>query len=127
METQDRTIKHFYISEVELAMLETGSGNADRTIAGLAAGAAIAFGVVDRTVKNLGSYNHAIFVVGFWAFALLAVYSAYRALKTRSLNRKIAADVRKRRTDDSPDASELVVAPKKRREKIGRWIGGISD
>ncbi len=120
---QDRTIQHYYISEVELAMLEACSGNADRTYMGLALGAAIAFGIVDRTVKNLSPYNHAIFVVGFWAFMFLAVYSGRRAIKAYSLNRKIAADVRKRKTDDSVNEAPAA-ADQTRRNRAWRWIIG---
>jgi hypothetical protein len=108
---QDRSIQHYYIAEIELAMLERGSGSTDRTIAGLAVGIAATCGVVDRTVGHLSAYNHAIFVVGFWVFLVLAAYSGYRAREARSLNRQTAADVRERKTQDSPDGREAPSAP----------------
>lgn len=119
---QDREIPHYFIAEVELRMLETGSGNSDRTISGLAFGAAIAFGVVDRTVKDLSPYNHALFVMGFWAFMLVAFYSAYRALRARAVNRSIAADVRKRKTDSTSSFITGTDDSVTMRQKIGRWI-----
>jgi hypothetical protein len=118
---QDRSIPHFFISEVELAMLETGSGNSDRSVSGLALGAAIAFGIADRTVKNLSPYNHALFVVGFWVLLVLAAYSAFRALRARSLNKKTAAAVRQRKTSDSPSSDP---PQQSIRQRLGKWIGG---
>ena len=118
---QDRSIPHYFISEVELAMLETGSGNTDRTVAGLAFGASVAFGVADRTVKDLGPYNHALFVVGFWALLLVAGYSALRAWRARSLNVKTAAAVKQRSTTDTrvSETSQPSV-----RQRIGRRVAG---
>lgn len=104
---QDREIPHFYISEPELVMIETGSGNADRTIFGLAVGVAVAFGIVDRTVKGLGPYNHALFVVGFWFFTVLALYSGFRAARARAAHKRICADVRKRPIDDATQGQPL--------------------
>lgn len=120
---QDREIPHYFISETELRMLERGSGNTDRTIAGLAVGAAVAFGIVDRTVSHLSPYNHAFFVVGFWVLLVLAVYSAIRAFNPRSLNRTTANDVRERQTTDTGGDGEAQAALSKR-ERFGRWIGG---
>ena len=123
-ETQDRTVTHFFISEIELSMLEKGAGSADRTLGGLAVGIAATCGVADRTVSNLSAYNHAMFVVGFWVFLILALYSAWRASEARSLNRRTAADVRKRQMTEPLDDGEGSPVSLTMRMRCGNWIAG---
>jgi hypothetical protein len=96
----DREVQHYFITEVELRMLERGSGNVDRTVAGVAFGSSLTCGISVLTTHGLGPSAHASLVLGFWTLLVGTLYSGLRAWQARSQNQTVAADVRTKRLNN---------------------------
>jgi len=96
MHTQERTLRTYYVADVELMSIRNAGEATERTYLGIAIGCTVAFGIVVKTVSGLSQYRHGVFVALFFASCFATIYFAHRAWRASSAVSRIIREIRAR-------------------------------
>jgi hypothetical protein len=119
---QDRNIRHYYITEPELIMLEAAPEGFERTWFGIAVGATVTSGLTDYSLSSqVSPFAHGVIITGFWGSLVMCVYFGWKAVRTRSVTRGIADRVRER----PEEGEERPTSPPRQRLRFQKpWARG---